>query len=182
MNPEKKLQLDVHHSKDNCHIFSARIWLFLKGSSMYDLFHLFLVIRMKLKSWVIMCDRRHLISSVVLLIIFPNVTLNNTDRVIQPHKMVLRMLVRGTVRNGRKNGISIQSEVFGIQIGAGNENFIANGLHWYDEWITLIKWNSAFEPKVIYCFFFCCYCWDPSRINSLSASSTGLWNRTLFAT
>ena len=117
---------------------------------MYDLFHLFLVMRMKLKSWVIMCDRRHLISSVVLLIILPNVTLNNTDRVIQAHKMVLRMLVRGTVRNGRKNGISIQSEVFGIQIGAGNENFIANGLHWYDEWITLIKWNSSFEPKVIY--------------------------------
>ena len=63
------------------------------------------------------------------------------------------MHARGTVRNGRKNGISIQFEVFGIQIGAGNENFIANGLHWYDEWITLIKWNSAFEPKVIYCFF-----------------------------
>jgi len=61
----------LRHSKDNSHIFSARIWLFLKGSSMYDLFHLFLVIRMKLKSWVIMCDRRHLISSVVLLIILP---------------------------------------------------------------------------------------------------------------
>ena len=29
------------------------------------------------------------------------------------------MLARGTVRNGRKNGISIQFEVFGIQIGAG---------------------------------------------------------------
>ena len=60
--------------------------------------------------------------------------------------MVLRMLARGTVRKGRKNGISIQSEVFRIQIRAGNENFIANGLHWYDEWITLMKWNSPFEP------------------------------------
>ena len=29
-------------------------------------------------------------------------------------------------------------------------------ISWYDEWITLIKWNSSFEPKVpvIYCFFF----------------------------
>ena len=26
------------------------------------------------------------------------------------------MLAHGTVRNGRKNGISIQSEVFGIQL------------------------------------------------------------------
>lgn len=67
------------------------------------------------------------------------------------------MLAPGTVRNGRKNGISIQSEVFRIQIGAGNENFIANGLHWYNESIILVKWNSAFEPKVIYGFFFC-YC------------------------
>lgn len=44
--------------------------------------------------------------------------------------MVLRMLARGTVRKGRKNGISIQSEVFRIQIRAGNENLIANGLHY----------------------------------------------------
>lgn len=43
--------------------------------------------------------------------------------------MVLRMLARGTVRKGRKNGISTQSAVFRIQIRAGNENFIANGLH-----------------------------------------------------
>lgn len=49
-------------------------------------------------------------------------TLNYTDCNIQPHaiksktKLVLRMLAHGTVRNGRKNGISIQSEVFGIQL------------------------------------------------------------------
>ena len=53
--------------------------------------------------------------------------------------MVLRMLARGTVRKGRKNGISIQSEVFRIQIRAGNENFIANGLHYLVRWMDHIN-------------------------------------------